>query len=239
MAKNAYVICSPDITQTMREKLISFGWDIITVPRHAKLLGPLQGHPDLQLFVIDNETVIIHPDAPDFFIRKIKMIFKNVFFGKSHLAKKYPADICYNGKIAGGCFIHTLNFTDAVLKKIIDDKKLSLINVTQGYTGCSVLKISDNAVITSDENIAEKAVDNGIDTLKIDSGNIYLPGMSCGFIGGAGGWDGYDTVYFCGDIKTHPDHKEIVSFIKKQNKNSCCLSDGRLLDLGSLLFIRS
>ena len=232
-----FVICSPDIPQVMRDKLISLDWDVVTVPNHPALLEPIQGHPDLQLFPVDAKTVIIHQETPDFFIKKLEPIFKNIIKGSSTLSQKYPADIYYNAKIIGNIFFHTLDYTDPILKKVIIEKKFKLINVSQGYTGCSILKISDNAIITSDKNISLNAVNNGIDVLQVKSGHIDLPGMNHGFIGGAGGWDGNDTVYFCGNIKTHPDHEEIIQFIKNHGKKIHCLDKGKLLDLGSLIFI--
>ena len=236
MTKN-YVICSPDVPQSMCDKLISFDWIVVTVPKHPALLEPIQGHPDLQLFAITNQTVIVHPDSPDFFIKKIKSIFQTVIKGESHLSRKYPRDIYYNAKIAGGIFFHTLDYTDPVLKQTIDGRNIESVNVSQGYTGCSILKIADNAIITSDKNICENAIKKSIDVLRINSGNIELPGMNHGFIGGTGGWDGLNTVYFCGDIATHPDNKKIIDFIEKHRKKICCLDNRKLLDLGSLIFI--
>ena len=67
-------------------------------------------------------------------------------------------------------------------------------------------------------------------------GHISLPPYEYGFIGGASG-ECREEIYFCGDVKTHPSSREILEFIDKHGKKAISLSDGELLDIGSILFV--
>ena len=110
------------------------------------------------------------------------------------------------------------------------------ILVKQGYAGCSICKVSDNAIITADQSIANKLNEAGIDLLEIKSGNIALPGYDTGFIGGCSFCDN-DNVYFYGDIDKHPDGNQILQFIEKHGKHTVCLHSDTLIDIGGFVMI--
>ena len=46
-----------------------------------------------------------------------------------------------------------------------------------------------------------------------------------------------DTVYFLGDIKTHPNADAIIDFINANKKRAISLSSEPLRDLGGIIFI--
>ena len=70
----------------------------------------------------------------------------------------------------------------------------------------------------------------------IASGGISLPPYGTGFIGGASGVDG-DTVYFTGDIMTHPDGARITDALSSRGAKCVSLCDGGLFDVGGIKFI--
>ena len=57
------------------------------------------------------------------------------------------------------------------------------VNVNQGYSKCSVAKVSEKAAITADSSLYKAMTEQGIDVLLISQGNITLKGYDCGFIG--------------------------------------------------------
>ena len=67
------------------------------------------------------------------------------------------------------------------------------------------------------------------------SNNIDLFDLNYGFIGGCSGLISQDELAFFGDITHHPNFKEIKEFVEKRNKKIVCLSNSKLLDLGSLI----
>ena len=117
-------------------------------------------------------------------------------------------------------------------------QKYKIVNVNQGYTKCSVCKVSENAIITADQSIAKAAQAMGIDVLPICEGYISLPPFKHGFIGGASGLcNGLKTLYFCGNINLHKDADAIKAFCKNHNREIVSLSDEVLFDVGTLIFL--
>ena len=114
-----------------------------------------------------------------------------------------------------------------------------LIHVNQGYAKCSCAVIADNALITADNGIYNSLSEYKIDVLKIRQGRVALDGADYGFIGGASGLDitnGKRTIFFTGDIKTHPDYLRIKAFCQKHDTAIISLTENKLTDIGGLLF---
>jgi len=108
----------------------------------------------------------------------------------------------------------------------------NLIDVRQGYSGCSICIAGDNAIITADPFIHKRAIENGLDSIIITSGHIQLPFFDYGFIGGASFYsDG--KVYFFGNVSKHPDFYEISKFCYMHGSEIHSLGNGILLDYGS------
>ena len=101
---------------------------------------------------------------------------------------------------------------------------------------CSTLIVGENDIITADRGIHRVAQSAGINSLLIGVGNVSLEPYEYGFIGGASGTLG-NTVYFCGDLKEHPDKQKIVEFISACGKECVFLPFERLSDMGSILFV--
>ncbi len=233
-----YVICNPHIPKSMQDALRVYGWQPVAVPYCTTVHPSLQGHVDLQLFVIDDDEVVVYKNMPKGFIDFLLTIFKRVSVGENTLNAEYPLDIPYNACRVGDSFFHRLDCTDSVLLERVANAGYNTVHTAQGYTGCSVLVIADNAIITADKHIADQAQRNGYDVLLINAGSIHLQGMNYGFIGGCGGWDGGQTIYFCGSLETHPQKKEISAFVKKYGRGIVNLSNTTLTDYGSLVFVR-
>ena len=67
-------------------------------------------------------------------------------------------------------------------------------------------------------------------------GAIKLDGYGYGFIGGACAlFD--NTLYFCGNIELHPNYEAIKAFCYAHGVSLCSLTDGKLYDVGGIVFI--
>ena len=155
-----------------------------------------------------------------------------VFFGEpSKIGSKYPANIIYNAACTGKFFLHNLKYTDPELLKSASE--MELINVPQGYTKCNTLIVDEDSIITSDEGIA-KSCSHKMNVLLVSPGHIKLQGFSYGFIGGASGRID-NTIYFNGDLSSHPDHKKITDFIKARDLDIKYFSEYPLEDIGSII----
>ncbi|MBQ2242492.1 MAG: hypothetical protein II319_10155 [Clostridia bacterium] len=214
-------------------------FEIIQLPPDPSLPEAVNGHSDLLIFKFDNKLVtrkIYYPTAKE----KIDLICQKsgceLILSDAEADDKYPNDCGLCAAVSGRNIICRKASADREILRLANDLEYNLLNVPQGYSKCSCAVLADGAIVTSDRGIATVTVKNGIDTLLISEGNVELPGYSYGFLGGASGLGG-NILYFCGDLKSHPDHEAIEVFARKHNTECISLSDEKLYDVGSLIFI--
>lgn len=200
-------------------------------------------HPSLQIYLkkqgytveIVKKTPFTYDvvcSHPDIYMCSLNLQGK-VFFGDSgKLTFAYPGNIIYNAACTGKFFIHNFKYTDPLLKKAAES--MELIHVPQGYTKCNTVIVNETAIITSDQGIA-KACEKKMDVLVIETGHVLLPGFPYGFLGGASGKID-ETVFFHGDLSSHPDYKKIATFIHNRDLNIYFSKEYPLTDIGSILW---
>lgn len=223
------VNCNTDIKIT--DELRCFGFEIINAPVNNNISSPVNTHPDMQLCIFDG-VAVCDRHLYDFYSGIFKGTQITLFCGEKITSGNYPDDIAYNIKVVGNNVFHNFRYTDNILKNKLAGKQF--IDVSQGYSGCSICKVSDEAIITSDQLIHKSAVKNGIKSLLISVGDIDLPPYDYGFIGGASFY--FDKkVFFFGDISTHCDYKIINEFCLSCDCEIISLSGDKLFDYGSAL----
>lgn len=157
-----------------------------------------------------------------------------LFKGKPEkIGDKYPKDIRYNCACTGKYFIHNLKYTDEKLLSRAKELGMTLINVAQGYTKCNVVVVNQNAIITSDMGIY-KACKDKLKVLLIAPGQILLPQMNTGFLGGASGRID-DEILFNGDLRQHSDFTRIVKFIQNEGLKAVWFEGYPLTDIGTII----
>lgn len=213
--------------------LKKLGYDVILCPPCKNLYEPVCGHPDMLVHIIDENNIIVHKDIDKDFLNKLTKL--NIHFSQSSLVEKYPYDIFLNAVNLENVFIHNIRYTDVNLLNLVKHKKL--VNVKQGYTKCSTAIVNDHAIMTSDISIAKAVENENIDVLLLPPGDILLPGLNYGFIGGACGLIEKNLLAFYGDLKYYAFEKEVVSFLKKHKVEPVFLRKGKLIDRGSILTI--
>lgn len=214
-------------------------YKIIQLPPDPSLPNAVDGHSDLLIFRIENYLITrksFYKKAKD----QIDLICKEtrleLILSEAESGSKYPGDCGLCAAVSGDKIICREASADGEIMRLAEFLGFDIINVPQGYSKCSCAILADGAIITADRGIASVTLKSGINTLLISDGHVYLPGYSYGFIGGATGLCG-DTLYFCGDIKTHPDHEAIEAFALKHKTKCVSLGHERLYDVGSLIFI--
>ncbi|KYH35503.1 hypothetical protein CLTEP_04420 [Clostridium tepidiprofundi DSM 19306] len=215
--------------------LEKLNYNIIKCPPCNRLYEAVCGHPDMLLHKIDYENIIVHKDMPSHFINLLKKLNYNVIKSHSILKPIYPHDILLNAVNLHDYFIHKLYNTDIVLKKFVKNK--TLINVKQGYTKCSTAIVTDTAIITSDPSINAALSNTKIDILFLPPGDILLPGLDYGFIGGTCGLLDDNHLAFYGNLKYYKYGKEVIKFLEKHNVEPVFLREGKLVDRGSIFRI--
>lgn len=214
-----------------KQCLVSMGYDLLVCPSSNLLYEAVCGHPDMLLSITDS-GIIVHQNMSNEFIQDLLSLNYNVYKSSSVLQNKYPYNICLNSLSIGNLFVHLINFTDANLLSLVKDKKL--VNVKQGYTKCSTCIVNNHAAITSDVSIAKALNIEGVEVLLLPPGDILLPGLNCGFIGGATGLLSDNVLAFYGHLDHYLYGKEVLKFLNKHKVEPVFLRNGKLIDRGSI-----
>ena len=222
-----------------QSRLEDLGFEIILMPRADYLAEPVSAHPDMLIF-IGWGKLFCHAS---YYAKNQSLIGGLCLSGKLTLTlsheptgEKYPHDVLFNCVMLGDSLLCNKNTVSRLILAEAEAHQMNVIHTNQGYTKCSVCKVSERAIITSDASIAKACAACGIDALQISEGGVALNGYSCGFIGGATGSD-EQNVYFCGDISLHPDQKKIAELCAAHGKRAISLSEEPLYDVGSILFV--
>lgn len=233
------MVCFVDYRTTYpeKEKLSSFGLEIIEIPICNDLYEAINGHVDIQFNILDKKSkkVIINKNISKNFKNNLEDRGITYIESKNSLKDSYPNNIILNALILENYFIHNLKFTDENL--LNDQKDKILINVKQGYTKCSCLPVSDKALITNDSGIYNSLCKYNFDILLLPPGDIILEGLNYGFIGGTGGLINNTTMAFFGDLNHYKYGNEVISFLSKYNVKPIYLKNSKLTDRGSLFVI--
>ena len=208
----------------------------ILVPKCNEVYEAINGHPDIQLNILKNKSsdkVIIQKNISEDFKEILKSNNINYIVSKNSLSNTYPDDIILNSLILENYFIHTLTYSDDNLLQSQAPKLHN--NVPQVYTMCSILPVRDNSLITSDQGIYNSLKNFNFDILLLPPGDILLPSLNYGFIGGVGGMISNDKMAFFGDLDSYKWGDDIKKFLFKYDVSPIALKKGKLIDRGSLL----
>lgn len=218
-----------------RSSLKKLGIDYIDIPQCKQLYEAIDGHVDIQMNILSKSKrkIIVHQDIPDTFLEKLKINNINYIKSDSKLQSTYPNNVSLNAAILDNYLIHNLKYTDKNILENIPDKKL--INIKQGYAKCSILPVREKAIITNDKGIYNSLSKENFDILLLPPGDILLPNLNYGFIGGVGGKISDDSLAFFGNLDFYLYGNEIKRFLSKYDITPIYLSNGKLVDRGSLL----
>lgn len=220
------------ITKEEENSLKKLNYKVLKCPKCKNLYDAVCGHPDMLIHFLDKSNLVVHKDIDLNFKNQLKNFGLNIIKSNTSLISKYPYDICLNALNTNDLFVHYLKYTDKVILNNIKNKKI--LNVKQGYTKCSTAIVNNNAFITSDKNIKNILLDENKDVLFLPPGDILLPGLDYGFIGGSCGLIDKDLLAFFGDLKYYKYGDEVYNFLKKHNVKPVFLKNGPLIDRGSI-----
>lgn len=215
--------------------LIKSGYSLVNIQRVSGFDLPISSHPDI--FV----TKIFDRIFADRAVNNLFTIKKGIEFCEREVPSvdniKYPYDIAFNCVQVGNNLICNKKYTHSRIIEFAESMNMTIIDVKQGYTKCSTCVVSENAIITEDECIADNCKKHGIDVLKIDKGYVKLKGYDYGFIGGCCGLIEDDLLVFNGNINLHPNIYSISEFCKSRNVKIVSMCDEILYDVGSIIRI--
>lgn len=229
--------CFVDYRITKEELLSLSKLDLkpILVPKCNDVYDAINGHPDIQLNVLKNNSfnkIIIQRNISEKFKEILKLNDINYIVSKNTLSNTYPNDIILNSLILENYFIHTLKYSD---ENLLNSQNSKIhIDVPQGYTKCSILPVREKALITSDKGIFNSLKNYDFDILLLPPGDILLPSLNYGFIGGVGGMISNNKMAFFGDLDSYTWGDQIKKFLFKYDILPIALRKGKLIDRGSL-----
>lgn len=215
------------------EKMLLYGYHVIPSERVDCFLTFEQDHADMQCLILDDTAFVL--SCCQRLAGSLSDSYHVELCG-GHIGGKYPANVALNALKLGKRLICRIPSLDDKVKEYCTDHGYKMIHVNQGYAKCSCAVASDNAIITADKGIYRSLQGSNIDILLIEEGRVTLKVADHGFIGGASGYDkDSHTLYFCGDIRSHPDHDRIREFCMKNGTHCVSLSGGQLTDIGGIL----
>lgn len=192
-------------------------------------------HPDIVIHPLNHKSLVVAPNVYDYYKEVLQAFNLRLIKGEKILGRKYPKDIPYNvGRIKGRA-IHNFKYTDELLKFYLKKEGLKFLNIKQGYSKCSISIVDEYSIITEDKPIYKKLKGLGYNPLLINPGYIKLPGQKYGFIGGSTGNLSKDIILFSGSLDYHPEKERIKKYILNRNKKIICLSDRKIIDLGTII----
>lgn len=218
------------------EKLTKLGYNVISSEQLSQLIPYEQDHADIQCLILDNTAFILRECTT--LAERLKPLC-NVVLTADDIGAEYPKNVRLNTAVIGKNVIARLDSLDNRVKSYCQSHGYRLINVRQGYAGCSCAVVSDHALITADNGVFNSLKEYKIDVLRIEQGRVSLKGVDYGFIGGASGLDirsDKRILYFTGDIKRHPSGSDIEEFCKLHDTEIWCLTDAELTDIGGMIF---
>ena len=228
------------ISEKCRSALKNRGFFVIDLPAFDAFETAVQSHPDMLLFYL-NGKLFVHEQYRAIASKELSLLTQlkpqiKTVLTYDKVNEVYPDDIIFNAAIVGKHLFGRLKYISPTVLRYAESTGISLHNIKQGYSACSCCVVDSRSIITSDKSLSRAADTTGLSVLLIEEGHISLPCHEYGFIGGACGL--FDkTLYFIGDINSHPNAKEIIAFATERGVNTVSLSDEPLADCGKIIFI--
>jgi len=223
-------------SQKIKDALIVRNISIIETMAHPDVYAAIAYHADIIFHHIQGNIIVYAPNTPEFLINRLTDMGFDMKIGNTVLKNKYPDTIAYNIARIGNYAFHNTKYTDPVVKQLLLERGVEFIHVNQGYTKCLICIVDQNSIITSDADICKKAEKAGIDVLLIQPDtSIKLEPFNMGFLGGATGLIGRNKLAFTGNLESHRNFREILSFLSLKNVDVVMLNDGTLMDIGTIV----
>lgn len=213
-----------------KKELIRLGIKTISPKACRTLIKAEQTHADMLMLHLGGEKIFLS-HGQDMLKARLEALGFSVTLLSVPLESEYPFNVTLNAAIIGEKFFAHKNTVKLFSRHVGFD----FYTVKQGYSKCSSCVVSENAVITEDENIYSAMKSAGLDVLKIKKGETALKGINYGFFGGASGKLSPNILAINGELSYNSDKDAIVSFLKNYGIDIICLKSGLLEDIGGIL----
>ena len=156
-------------------------------------------------------------------------------YAQRRVENGYPQEASLNCVRIGDRLLGNPKTVDTHILEWCAQKALPFCCVKQGYTKCSVIAVTESALITDDIGIARTANADKLDVLYVDKGSVRLQGYPYGFIGGCASLISNDCMLFTGNVQNHANADSIIAFLRNYHIFPESLTNGALTDIGSFI----
>ena len=218
------------------ETLLLHGIDPITTSPLKNLPLSLSRHADMQLVNVCEGVFVFAPGTSNYILNSLNTLGFKLIRGDTTLKGSYPYDVAYNCAIVGKHAFLNPRYTDTKLLDLLRQSDIKVAPVKQGYAKCSTCILNQEAIITADISIHEKAIEMGLDSLLIPPQlSIRLNGYNYGFIGGSSGLISKSELAFLGDFQTLESAEIMDEFMAKYGITPVSLSHENIVDMGGII----
>ncbi len=191
-------------------------------------------HADILAFNCGNGTLIVDKNSD---LRKSLEPLGFLVKTENSIFSPYPNDVPLNAALIENHLVCNKGFLSKEITAFANANGIKIINTKQGYSRCNICIVSEKAVITEDDGIADLLKKQQFDVLKISKGDVYLSDKHYGFLGGASGKVAHNKIYFSGDITMHKDYNSIIEFLNKHNVIPIFNKNRTLRDFGGFIVL--
>ena len=233
-----HIIIGEKYRDLLENALYENNLEPIWMPDNPCVDPRLSGHADLSVNKFsENDVVLSEYLRNSELFRRLKGLNYTIFFTKNADSPEYPYDAGLNVCQIADNLIYNSKSICEELNNQFRDIPFNRIDCKQGYTKCSVCIVNENAIITADRVIAEKAETAGMDVLLTDNSIVELNGFGCGFIGGATFKISEFQIAFTGTIDCMLEKNAIENFLNQRGIEVVYLTQNKLFDIGGAILI--
>jgi len=178
----------------------------------------------------------VQPNLPEKYFSILNQNSITYTKGMLPVGKTYPGTARYNTLVTGKFIIQNPEIAEPSIAKLNPNHKI--IAVKQGYVQCNLLALPNETFITSDRGIEKVLKQYNMEVLFVDPSCIILDGFEHGFFGGACGLID-NTLFICGSLSFLMNDQKLKVKIKKSGVQIIELYNGPLLDIGTILFLKT
>lgn len=230
------ILISNKISDNLKSLLNYLNINFIESIDNNVLPKEVSDHPDMSIHPITSTKFLVDFNVFSNYKNLLSKYDIELIPNNHLIGSAYPKDSLLNVSRLGKYYIHN-KYTSIDLIKHFNVLKLEHIVVKQGYSKCSTLILNCDTIVTSDKGIHKAVISRGLNSHLIPQGGIELKGYDTGFIGGAGGMIGPDTLLLSGDLDLYEHGKPLRKILNDLEIKAVYPKGEKLVDLGSIILI--
>lgn len=224
------VLLAGNVPEIRRELEENYHIEVVSLPKGRRFRSEVGWHADVLCHYAGDGKIFVSPQIT----LPQKKGLQRISIAEEP-QEPYPGDVLLNGARVGKRLFCRVESTAQEVLEDCERRGVRICPVRQGYGKCSVVVVSEEAILTADPSIEKAARQEGLDVLKISPGGIRLDGFPYGFLGGCVGRLAPDALAFTGEIAWHPDGESIRAFLRNYGIDTVALCKGELWDIGGIL----